>query len=292
MTSYRDGFGNRVDLFNVATPYSELIIRATSYRPDPPPTGRVAARPRSAGPGDGPCGDRGRWSSSSRSPLVDRSPALDAFVGRARPRPPAARWPASSIADRAVREPADVREEGDHRADPAVSEALELGRGVCQDFAHLFIGACRGLGLPARYVSGYVNHPGEIATHAWCQVWAGDAPAGSTSTRPPAASSATTTSSPPSAATTPTSPPTAGSGRAGPRRRSPSPSRSSRSTGVPLEWNEWCLPDRRRTGQSQSQTDRAPGSRPAASGSPRPGRLPQPAAPPGRPPPAAGEQQQ
>src|SRR6202011_5146121 len=55
-----------------------------------------------------------------------------------------------------------------------VGEALVLGRGVCQDFAHLFIGACRGLGLPARYVSGYINHPGEIATHAWCQVWGGD----------------------------------------------------------------------------------------------------------------------
>jgi transglutaminase-like putative cysteine protease len=53
-------------------------------------------------------------------------------------------------------------------------EALSLGRGVCQDFAHVFIGACRRLGLPARYVSGYINHPGELATHAWCQVWAGD----------------------------------------------------------------------------------------------------------------------
>jgi transglutaminase-like putative cysteine protease len=55
-----------------------------------------------------------------------------------------------------------------------VSEALELGAGVCQDISHLFIAACRGLGIPARYVSGYVNQPGEIATHAWCQVWAGD----------------------------------------------------------------------------------------------------------------------
>ena len=60
------------------------------------------------------------------------------------------------------------------KARTPVSEALALGRGVCQDFAHLFIAACRGLGLPARYVSGYVNHPGEIATHAWCQVWGGD----------------------------------------------------------------------------------------------------------------------
>jgi transglutaminase-like putative cysteine protease len=54
-----------------------------------------------------------------------------------------------------------------------VSEVLALGRGVCQDYAHVFIAACRGLGLPARYVSGYVNHPGEVATHAWCQVWCG-----------------------------------------------------------------------------------------------------------------------
>ncbi len=54
-----------------------------------------------------------------------------------------------------------------------VGEALRLGRGVCQDFAHLFIGACRGIGLPARYVSGYIHQPGEVATHAWAQVWTG-----------------------------------------------------------------------------------------------------------------------
>ncbi len=54
-------------------------------------------------------------------------------------------------------------------------QALALGSGVCQDFAHLFIAACRGCGLPARYVSGYVNQPGEIATHAWAQVWGGGA---------------------------------------------------------------------------------------------------------------------
>ena len=54
-----------------------------------------------------------------------------------------------------------------------VGEALRLGRGVCQDFAHLFLAACRGIGLPARYVSGYIHQPGEVATHAWCQVWTG-----------------------------------------------------------------------------------------------------------------------
>ena len=54
-----------------------------------------------------------------------------------------------------------------------VGEALRLGRGVCQDFAHLFLAACRGIGLPARYVSGYIHETGEVATHAWCQVWTG-----------------------------------------------------------------------------------------------------------------------
>jgi transglutaminase-like putative cysteine protease len=37
----------------------------------------------------------------------------------------------------------------------------------------LFLAACRGIGLPARYVSGYIHEPGEVATHAWCQVWTG-----------------------------------------------------------------------------------------------------------------------
>jgi transglutaminase-like putative cysteine protease len=59
-------------------------------------------------------------------------------------------------------------------------EALALRRGVCQDFAHVMIGACRSLGLAARYVSGYLlTHPpagkprllGADASHAWVTVW-------------------------------------------------------------------------------------------------------------------------
>jgi transglutaminase-like putative cysteine protease len=56
-------------------------------------------------------------------------------------------------------------------------------RGVCQDFAHLATGGLRALGLPARYVSGYIETdppPGEPkvfgadASHAWCSVWIPD----------------------------------------------------------------------------------------------------------------------
>ena len=42
---------------------------------------------------------------------------------------------------------------------------------MCQDFAHLEIACLRSLGLPARYVSGYVETgPGAGASHAWCAV--------------------------------------------------------------------------------------------------------------------------
>jgi transglutaminase-like putative cysteine protease len=54
-------------------------------------------------------------------------------------------------------------------------QVLELGRGVCQDFAHVMLGACRSIGIPARYVSGYLYDPtlegDNAASHAWVDVW-------------------------------------------------------------------------------------------------------------------------
>lgn len=53
------------------------------------------------------------------------------------------------------------------------AQALAIGRGVCQDHAHLFVACCRAAGVPARYVSGYF-HPGDTqdaASHAWADVW-------------------------------------------------------------------------------------------------------------------------
>jgi transglutaminase-like putative cysteine protease len=57
-----------------------------------------------------------------------------------------------------------------------LTEVLEHKRGVCQDFAHLQVGCLRSIGIPAKYVSGYIETlpaPGEQklvgadATHAW-----------------------------------------------------------------------------------------------------------------------------
>jgi transglutaminase-like putative cysteine protease len=74
----------------------------------------------------------------------------------------------------------------------SIEDVLTLGAGVCQDFAHLFLGVMRTRGLPARYVSGYLvphgaaipsaqqeNVIGGQASHAWTEVlvpdegWAG-----------------------------------------------------------------------------------------------------------------------
>ncbi len=51
-------------------------------------------------------------------------------------------------------------------------QAWELGGGVCQDHAHVFIAACRANGVPARYVSGYFYAPDapHLASHAWADV--------------------------------------------------------------------------------------------------------------------------
>ena len=63
----------------------------------------------------------------------------------------------------------------------SANEAFTDGVGVCQDFAHLTLAMCKEVGLPSRYVSGYL-HPesgaivGEEITgqsHAWVEVWTG-----------------------------------------------------------------------------------------------------------------------
>lgn len=62
--------------------------------------------------------------------------------------------------------------------DSPIDDALHIRRGVCQDFAHIMIAAGRHLGIPCRYVSGYLYHRSEDhdrseedATHAWLEAY-------------------------------------------------------------------------------------------------------------------------
>lgn len=108
-------------------------------------------------------------------------PCDDAFAAFARPVFPAGR--PMLAAARALME----RIHTELKYQPASTEvntpalkALAQGRGVCQDFAHIMIGCLRSLGLPARYVSGYLltqpppGQPrliGADASHAWVSVY-------------------------------------------------------------------------------------------------------------------------
>jgi len=65
------------------------------------------------------------------------------------------------------------------QVDSPIDHLLETGKGVCQDYAHTMLAILRYLGIPARYVSGYLYHrrndnvriSEQDATHAWVDVW-------------------------------------------------------------------------------------------------------------------------
>lgn len=57
----------------------------------------------------------------------------------------------------------------------AAADAFTHSRGVCQDYAHIFIAAARSLGVPARYVSGHLARPdAQEAAHAWAEAFVPD----------------------------------------------------------------------------------------------------------------------
>lgn len=65
-------------------------------------------------------------------------------------------------------------ETGTTEVGTTAEDAIAAGRGVCQDHAHVFIAAARILGIPARYVSGYLMLDDRVeqeASHAWAEAW-------------------------------------------------------------------------------------------------------------------------
>lgn len=106
------------------------------------------------------------------TPLTEPDPAVRAFAERfsrnALCEPAGLLELAEAIRAAVTWEPGVTTVEHD------AAEALALGRGVCQDHAHLLAAVCRMHGVPVRYVSGYL-HTGEssVASHAWADVWLG-----------------------------------------------------------------------------------------------------------------------
>jgi transglutaminase-like putative cysteine protease len=66
-------------------------------------------------------------------------------------------------------------QQGTTNVQTAASAVFAQGAGVCQDHSHVFIACCRALGVPARYVSGYLyaeqDTALQAASHAWAEAW-------------------------------------------------------------------------------------------------------------------------
>lgn len=67
-------------------------------------------------------------------------------------------------------------ESGSTSIDTKATEAISIGKGVCQDFAHILIGLARYYGYPARYINGFSAHEsnGVSETHAWVEIYITD----------------------------------------------------------------------------------------------------------------------
>lgn len=171
---YRDHWGTHVMAMESLAEHERLDIEATSTveRTGPPP-GRDALD--WAAVHDPAVQDRSyEWLMLGARTRPGRGVAELADAVRDLPTPRAA---AHELAGR-VREEMDYRP-GTTGVHSSGEEAWDERAGVCQDFAHVTVGALRSLGIPARYVSGYLVprrdlEPGETASgesHAWVEFW-------------------------------------------------------------------------------------------------------------------------
>jgi transglutaminase-like putative cysteine protease len=181
----RDSYGNQREVFSLYRPHEELHVRSES-------TVQMTPRFESLDATTSPAWDEVReeleyhagavfqpeTEFTFASPFVPLLPQLRDYAATSFP---AARPLLVGALDLMRRIHADFTYDT-KSTDIATPLAVAFAqrRGVCQDYAHVAIGALRSLGLPAAYVSGYLmsNPPpdrprliGADASHAWVRVW-------------------------------------------------------------------------------------------------------------------------
>ena len=159
--SYVDRFGNRIRHFDTLNPHDRLLVSARSEVSTPE---AFIDRERELSLLDS-------FDYLQPTPYAPDSEAVRAFA-RGVAVPGDAMATARAVL-KATHE-ALTYAPGSTHVKTTADEALGAGKGVCQDFTHVMIAACRVLGLPARYVSGYVFEPQRgtgAASHAWTDVF-------------------------------------------------------------------------------------------------------------------------
>lgn len=157
--SYVDGFGNRTELVRHIREHQEIVITAS---------GQVETEDRSGVFGS-VSGFAPVWLFDRTTPLTEPGDAI---------RELAASLPEDAKRLAKLHQLMDTIHDrltfsvGSTSIYTPAEEALQSGQGVCQDYAHIFISTARHLGIPARYVSGYLfreDATEQTAGHAWAE---------------------------------------------------------------------------------------------------------------------------
>jgi transglutaminase-like putative cysteine protease len=175
---YADYWGTEVRVFEANGPHRSLDVRATSLveidasrRPRPSDLGWVDLR-------DPTVRDDFVEYLTQRPATEPPTDIADLADSIAADNPPAA---AARLISEAVHESMTYTS-GVTEVQTTAAEAWDARRGVCQDYAHLVVGALRHVGMPARYVSGYLYPSGQPQigdtslgeSHAWVEWWLGE----------------------------------------------------------------------------------------------------------------------
>jgi transglutaminase-like putative cysteine protease len=166
---HHDFYSNVVHHFEIPEPHTTLMVESSLCvvtRPRPPLAATETPWPLAR------IGEAGRearvFDFLSDSHYVELSPeiwrlALDATVGVTDT------WHAALALMKFIHENFKY-ESRSTTVHTHTRDVLQERRGVCQDFAHVMIGLCRTLKIPALYVSGYLATEAASATHAWVEV--------------------------------------------------------------------------------------------------------------------------
>ena len=152
---YVDGFGNAAHLITLSKPHQfiQLVSRGEieTFLEDPfvpPPAPPEPLAPLELADYLAP------------SSMVQPHPELEAMAAAYRPSSPSDAFDAVRRLTGVVHDGFTYKQNVTSVA-TTVPEVLASRTGVCQDFAHILIGLCRSIGVPARYVSGYTAHHGQ-----------------------------------------------------------------------------------------------------------------------------------
>ncbi|MEW6129637.1 MAG: transglutaminase family protein [Acidobacteriota bacterium] len=174
--NYRDYMGNQVHHFNIPGRHNQLAIKTEALVEMLPP----AEIPESLD-GDGwqrleeLTMSNDAWDMLLPSSFTERSALLEQFERELNLQQRADPLSLLREINKGIHNAFDYKPQST-KVDSKIDEALEKRQGVCQDFAHIMIALVRHLGIPCRYVSGYLFHrtdtpdrSAQDATHAWVE---------------------------------------------------------------------------------------------------------------------------